>query len=193
MPSPLDPENWVKEHSDYLFSFALSRLLNKDDALDLVQETFFSALKAAHSFKGESSERTWLTAILKRKIIDHYRKKSSNKENFLGSIHDRDGRFQEDGRAEGHWKKEFAPQSWLVENNTIEEEEFQRIFTGCLSFLPSTWAAVFTFKIMEELSTEDVCKELNISSSNVWTIIHRAKLQLRECITKNWFEKKKRL
>jgi RNA polymerase sigma-70 factor (TIGR02943 family) len=193
MAAYLIPENWVNEHSDYLYSYAILRIFNKEDALDLIQDTFFSALKAKDSFKGESTERTWLTAILKRKIIDHYRKKAGQKESFTINANENiDDVFEQTtGSGQGHWKKERAPKEWTFESNTLESDEFQLIFNNCLSLLPPAWAATFTLRSMEDYTTEEICKELNISSSNLWTTIHRAKLQLRECMEIKWFGKRK--
>ena len=192
MAAYLQPENWVNEHSDYLYSYAVLRIFNKEDAMDLIQDTFFSALKAKDSFKGESTERTWLTAILKRKIIDYYRKKAGQKESFtINANENTDDAFEQTGIGQGHWKKERAPKEWAFESNTLESDEFQLIFNNCLSLLPSAWAATFTLRSLEDYTTEEICKELNISPSNLWTTIHRAKLQLRECMEIKWFGKRK--
>jgi RNA polymerase sigma-70 factor (TIGR02943 family) len=182
----LEPENWVTDHSDYLYGYAVMRIYNKEDVLDLIQETFFVALKAKESFKGESTERTWLTAILKRKIIDYYRNKASN-----STPDNKSGFFIESGRKQGHWKTDRIPGNMSFENDQIEKKEFQAILNNCLSLLPPSWAATFTLRSIEDLTTEEICKELNISSSNLWTMLHRAKLQLRECMQLKWFGKRK--
>jgi RNA polymerase sigma-70 factor (TIGR02943 family) len=188
----LKPENWVTEHSDYLFSYAIVRIFKKEDALDLVQETFYSALKGKEGFKGNSTERTWLTAILKRKIIDYYRKKASETETHSLNRDANSGDFFiEVGRNQGHWKKERIPKTGSWEDGQLEKKEFQVIFNNCLSHLSPTMAATFTLSSIDGLSTEEVCKELNISSSNLWTSLHRAKLQLRECMEHKWFGKRK--
>ena len=75
----IDPTQWIDQYSDYLFNYTISRINNRDLAQDLVQDTFLAGLKSMQNFKGEASERTWLISILKRKIIDHYRKINSNK------------------------------------------------------------------------------------------------------------------
>lgn len=188
----LMPEQWVQKHSDYLYGYAITRVYIKDDALDLVQETFYAALKARESFKGESSERTWLIAILKRKIIDYYRKKSSSKESELVENYARDtDYFTSTGIWEKHWKKERAPKEWAYTESAIEDNEFEAILKKCLALIPPKAEACFTLKIMDECSSEEICKELDITPSNLWTMMHRVKLQLRECIELNWFGKKK--
>ena len=70
----LDTKNWVVNYADYLYSMAYFKVNNQPEAEDLVQETFLSAYKNKDTFKGESAEKTWLTAILNNKIIDYYRK-----------------------------------------------------------------------------------------------------------------------
>ncbi|MCF6171472.1 MAG: sigma-70 family RNA polymerase sigma factor [Bacteroidales bacterium] len=177
---------WVKDHGDYLYNFAWSRVQSKEVAEDLVQETFISALKSLKSFRGDSTELTWLTAILKRKVIDHYRKLSSKKEipasHFVSP-------FQKDGLFEGHWIMERAPKDWREpDENPLQQEEFQTIMAYCLSQLPPKWHSVFILKVMEEINSDEVCKELGCTPSNLWVMLHRARLQLRECIESKWLK-----
>ncbi len=187
----INPENWVNNYGNYLLNYAMSRVNDLELANDLIQDTFMSALAAAGDFKGQSSEKTWLVAILKHKIIDHYRKKGRSK--IIGSIDETfDGRemntqFISGGKKTGHWKEESMPQRW--HSNTedqMESEEFRRILQKCLENLPDKLSSVFTLRVIEEIPTEEVCKELNITTSNLWVILHRSRLQLRECIEKFW-------
>ncbi|NIR14014.1 MAG: hypothetical protein GWN86_08695, partial [Desulfobacterales bacterium] len=71
----LDPEAWVDQYGDYLYRYAISRIHEPAVAEDLVQETLLAALQGKEGFKGRSSEKTWLTGILKYKIVDYIRKK----------------------------------------------------------------------------------------------------------------------
>lgn len=190
MKNLLQPEKWVSNHSDYLYRYTRARVFNEDDALDFVQETFLSAWKARETFKGDSSERTWLTSILKRKIIDYYRKKATGKESGDLPPCDEEAYFQETGFFAGHWKKDKAPKEWAFSEDAMETNELQKILNKCLSMLPASLAACFTLKAIEEYSSEEVCKELNISPSNLWTSMHRAKLQMRNCMEINWFGNK---
>ena len=185
------PEKWVDLYGDYLFSYARSRVNDNEQAYDLVQDTFLAALGARTSFEGRSSEKTWLISILKRKIIDHYRKTGRKKElNLL----DRDfGEekgtlpFYPDGNMEGHWTEERAPSDWRISpEGAVENEELKDVLAKCIGLLPDKWESVFALRVVEEMETEEVCKELDITASNMWVILHRAKLQLRECVEKNW-------
>ena len=163
-------------------------------AEDLVQDTFLSALKARGKFLGNASEKTWLTGILKNKIIDYYKKASTRYEK-PGMDNSRAGAnydhfFSEEQN--GHWADEHGPGEWVLDSartdmtSVTESKEFYVMFNRCMGKLPEKWAMAFSMKTLDETPSEEICKELGISSSNFWVIIHRAKLQLRECIEKNW-------
>jgi RNA polymerase sigma-70 factor (ECF subfamily) len=186
-----DPALWTEKYGDILFSYAMSRIYRRELAEDLVQETFLSALRSKESFKGESKEQTWLISILKNKIIDHYRKAGSSREKMIldqnWEYSGEESPFQQEGPFKGHWKKEAAPgRSGFSMEDMIEKEEFQRILELCVGLLPEKWAAAFTLKIMEECESTEICKDLDISSSNLWVILHRARLKVRECLEKKW-------
>ena len=110
----LEPNQWIDKYSDYLFNYTIVRVNNHDVAKDLVQETFFAGLKSAKNFEGKSTERTWLISILKRKIIDYYRKINSKKGQAEVRMN-----FYSDGESEGNWIEERVPQSW---NNEAEKK-----------------------------------------------------------------------
>jgi len=179
----LDPNKWIDNYSDYLFNYAIVRVNNHDLAKDLVQETFFAGLKSAKNFEGKSTERTWLISILKRKIIDYYRKINSKK----GQAEIRMN-FYDNGDSEGNWIEERVPQTWDNEaEKKIESKELHKQIDECIEFLPEKYAMVFRMKTIQEFDTEDICKELDITPSNLWVIIHRARTQLRKCLEENWF------
>jgi RNA polymerase sigma-70 factor (TIGR02943 family) len=182
----LNPELWVKKYADILYSFALKRVNDKEVAQDLVQETFLGGLKSQHGFDGNSTEKTWLVAILKFKIIDHYRKQSKQKTSSLN--HDNgeeiDPFFFE---INGHWKPEHRIiGDFEHADKGLEQKEFYQILEDCLKKLPGRLASVFQLKMLMEEKTEVICKTLNISDTNYWVILHRAKVQLRSCMSANW-------
>lgn len=182
----LDPRHWVKAHADYLYAYTLSRINNEEQAKDLVQETFLAALEKADRFEGKSSERTWLTAILKNKIVDVYRKKSSGLGNIAEKKAEEEQRdfFDEDT---GHWNDAYKPLPFGIEDHDpLVNKEFNQILQKCLQKLPGLWMSVFTMKHMDDAATEFICNELKVSQANFWVIIHRAKLNLRACLQKNW-------
>ncbi len=182
----LDPKNWVKAYADYLYMYAITRVNDEAQAQDLVQETFLAGLKAMPRFAGKSSERTWLTAILKNKIIDVYRKRSSGLKTL--EFTNADGEVEDFfNEHDGHWKEQYAPQPFGLDNyDPLEGKELNSILKKCMEKLPALWQSVFSMKHLDDEPTETVCTELKISPANYWVIIHRAKLNLRACLQKNW-------
>ena len=179
----LTPNEWINNYADYLYNFTISRVNNSDLAKDLVQETFLAGLKSAKNFQGKATERTWLVSILKRKIIDHYRKINSKK----GQAEVRMD-FYDHGENKGSWIEERVPQNWdNTSEKQIEREELRNQLEACIDKLPEKYAIVFRMKTVQEFETEEICKELGITSSNLWVIIHRARTQLRKCMEDNWF------
>jgi len=179
----LNPDKWINNYSDYLFNYAVVRVNDGDLAKDLVQETFFSGLKSAKNFLGKSTERTWLVAILKRKVIDHYRKTNSRKGRAEVRMN-----FYDTGENEGSWIEERVPQSWdNASEKAIENQELKAQLEVCIDNLPEKYAMVFRMKTIQDFETEEICKELDITASNLWVIIHRARTQLRKCMEDNWF------
>jgi RNA polymerase sigma-70 factor (TIGR02943 family) len=183
----IDPKLWVSKHADHLYSYAITRISDMDLAKDLVQETFLAALERVDQFEGRSSERTWLMAILKNKVIDVYRKKSNG---IIALPNDLNGNresvdfFEEDN---GHWKEEFQPKSFGIEQyDRLTNKEFKQVLEQCLKKLPALWLSVFTMRHIDELSTQAICGQLKVSTQNFWVIIHRAKVNLRACLQKNW-------
>ncbi len=180
-----DADRWVDEHSEYLYRYAFYRLNNKQQAQDLVQDTFVSALGAYQNFKGKSSERTWFVSILKRKLIDYYRKSARKDAYEVTPGEDSDSNFDSHGR----WLDERAPADWGNHpEKAIHQNEFMKILHQCLSFLSTRAASVFMMKEIDEIESDMICKEMDISPSNLWVLLHRARTQLRSCLEAEWFE-----
>jgi RNA polymerase sigma-70 factor (ECF subfamily) len=185
---PTNPAKWVDEYGDYLFRFALSRLRRRETAEDLVQETFLAALGARDRFAGASSERTWLVGILKRKIVDHVRRKGHVQ--LVSDLSASDQWVEALFDERGNWKKK--PGKWPDDPSAaFEKQEFWAIFTACLRKLPDRLANAFTLREVEELDSLEICKVLNISANNLWVMLHRARLGLWRCLEVNWFGTKK--
>ncbi len=178
-----ETEKWVDLYGDYLFNYAIFKGIDEEQSKDLVQDTFLAALKSFDKFKSKSSVKTWLVSILRHKIADFYRK--SYKEN---SEELEDYKLPFD--AQGHWDNSRVPKTWkLNDNSKVESSEFNKFLLFCISLLPKKWRSIFILKHLEEETTEKICKETNISSSNYWVIMHRSRLKLRECLEKNYFDK----
>jgi RNA polymerase sigma-70 factor, ECF subfamily len=175
-------------HRGYLLRVARLQLRNDELAEDVVQDTLVAALQAAAGFSGKSSVKTWLTGILKHKIVDEIRRKKAAP-SFATldeecQIDDFDALFDETG----HW--ENPPANWGSPEGTLERREFFDILDFCLENLPPNTARVFMMREVLELDSAEICKELAITATNLWVIMYRARMSLRECLEKSWFETK---
>lgn len=174
-------KTWVLEYSDMLFSHAVFRGFDHDSAKDFVQDTFFSAWKNIDGFEGKASVKNWLFIILKNKITDHYRKRMENEKVLLSEY---ETQFDD----ADHWTKEWYPKELTIVPEDISDvHEFNKILEGCSEKLNKVQKAVFFMKYMDDLESDDICTQLAITATNYWTILHRAKVQLRACLEKNWF------
>ena len=189
--APAIIESWVRLHTNSLYSWALFKTSNKETAEDLVQETFITAHQQLTKFRGESSPKTWLLAILNNKIRAYFRKKytlievdmanatASRDAGIFDSLFDKDDR----------WKDSEKPMSWQAdEGHLLDDIEFNQVLTSCLGKLPEHWRSAVNLKYMEQKKGEVICQELDIAPTNFWQILHRAKLQLRKCLEISWFK-----
>lgn len=190
-PGISDPERWVDLHGDYLFKYAMLRLRDPVKAEDAVQETFLAALKGGKSFAGRSAEKSWLVGILKNKIFDYYRK-ASRETSFtdLDFYADEESdRFVADGMRQGSWIHELGPEEWRRAGESLDNERFWAAYRECAGKLPKNVAAVFNLREVDGVESKEVCALLNISESNLWVMLHRARMALRRCLETNWFAK----
>jgi RNA polymerase sigma-70 factor, ECF subfamily len=182
----ITPEDIEKERG-YLLRYALLQLRNPAQAEDSVQETMLAALEGRGRFSGKSSLRTWLTGILKHKIIDQLRR-GGREQPLTGADDDRseaeavDALFAEDG----HWRE--MPGDWGNPARALENNRFWAAFELCLQRLPQRTASVFTMREVMDMSTDEICQELAITTTNCWVMLHRARLTLRECLEMTWFD-----
>ena len=179
----IDLNKWVDEYSDMLFNYTVNRVNDRDLAKDLVQDTFFSALKAWERFEQKSTVKTWLFSILKRKIIDHWRQQQSRKTKPISH-------YTTNDEEENNWIEATTPGSEFNEaEREIENTELRSALMFCVDKLPEKQRGIFIDKFIDNKDSEEICNEYDITSSNFWVIIHRAKIQLKGCLDKKWFEK----
>lgn len=187
-----NPQQWVTLYADELYRYAYARLRNLEVAEDMVQETFLAALKSLENFKGNSSEKTWLTAILKNKLLDHWKKSSTKNEKLVEEVNNNENfyhHFFDVDSGVKHWKDTAKPAQWQnTYVDVLQQKEFFKTVEHCLSKLNEKQKAVFKLKFFADADGDEICKELNITSSNYWVMMHRAKLLMRECLEKNWFK-----
>ena len=183
-----DPEAWVDMHADALFRYALLKVRDSEAAEDLVQETFLAAIQSRESFQGASALRTWLIGILRHKTLDRMRQSARQRtmnedadDSLVDDQFDRNGRWI---ARPGRWQMDPA--------RLLENREFWQVFQACLEALPKRLGDAFSLRVMNEIKSEEVCKLLEISSTNLWVMLHRARARLRACIEANWFESKRK-
>lgn len=184
---PCDPAAWLTEHGDYLYRYALLKLRDEAAAEDMVQETLLAALSAWARFSGQSSVRTWLTGILKHKILDLFRARAKEPQYTPASddpVAELAAMEQALFDATGHWIS--PPQNWADPEACLDQQRFWEAFMYCLEALAPLHARVFHLREMEGASTEDICKELDITSTNCWVVLHRARLGLQQCLETNF-------
>jgi len=175
----------IDGHRAYLLRVAVLQLRDGDLAEDVVQDTLVAALQGKAGFSGRSSLKTWLTGILKHKIVDAIRKKS--REPAMSSldeecqIDDFDALFDETG----HW--ENPPAEWGDPEAQLSRQQFFDVVEFCLEKLPPNTARVFMMREVLELDSGEICKELSITSTNLWVILYRARVALRACLEQHWF------
>lgn len=183
-PGRVAVDRWLDEYGDVLYRYAKSRVGRRDVAEDLVQETLLAGLRGQHHFRDQSSERTWLVGILKRKIADHFRQRAREVAQVpLSSTDDwADSLFDDRER----WKA--APSIWEHSPSApLERSEFWQVFTDCLGKIPERMREAFSRREIDETSTEFVCQEMGVTPTNLWVLLYRARLRLWKCLDANWF------
>ncbi len=188
-----DAQAWLQLHGDYLYKYAVMRLRDATTAEDVVQETLLAALKAYANFQGRGSERTWLVGILKHKITDQFRRLS--REAPIGEISDEGPEhnefFERTDQWENHWNSNYAPTEWhATPAELMEREDFWRVLSDCMTPLPARTATAFTLREVDGLTSEEICKTLSVTVNNLWVMLHRARLHLRNCLERHWFTQK---
>ena len=171
-----------------LLRYATLQIREAAVAEDLVQNTLVAALQSLASFRGESAPATWLIGILKRQIIDHYRR--TTRETPLpvsGTGDDPEGDADLLDRlfaSDGHWVTK--PAVWADPEGSLQQEAFLEVLEACLKGLAGQSGRVFALREIMELEPEEICKDLQLSQSNYWVLMHRARLRLRQCVERGW-------
>ncbi len=182
--SACDPVQWLDAHGDALYGYCMLRVRNPSIAEDMVQETLLAALQALDSFKGQSTERTWLIGILKHKVCDYLRKTGREQPLDERVLDDEDtARYFDET---GHWENGIA--EWVNPQQSLEREDFWMTMNDCIGRLPERLRVLYTLREMDRMETKELLQILNISSeNNLWVMMTRARIHLRQCLEINWF------
>ncbi|ATA70565.1 sigma-70 family RNA polymerase sigma factor [Capnocytophaga sputigena] len=175
---------WVDAYSEHLLNCANYLVSDGVEAEDLVQEVFLTALSSYDSFQNKSNPLTWLKAILNHKIADYYKKK------YKTPLINFDYFFDEDGS----WKKNQEIDEWEDESshsleNLLDNPEFNKILRNALNKLPTKWGLLMKMCYLEGKKSSEICQVMNITPTNYWKILQRSRMQLREYLEINWFNK----
>ncbi|MCI0745482.1 MAG: sigma-70 family RNA polymerase sigma factor [Verrucomicrobia subdivision 3 bacterium] len=184
-----DPGQWVELHGNYLFRYALIRVRNETVAEDLVQDTLLAAFQGKDRFSGQSTERSWLTGILKHKVLDYFRRQARERTIMEDASmpEELEGRFDDLGL----WKHEpeSGPTDWGADAaGLMQRKEFMAALKQCISKLPPRCADAFVLREMEATDSDRIQEMLGVSPSNFWVLLHRARMQLRLCLEQNWLK-----
>jgi RNA polymerase sigma-70 factor (ECF subfamily) len=179
----------IEAHRPYLVRYALSQLRDRQLAEEAVQEALLAALEGIGGFDGRSTLRTWLTSILRFKVIDIQRRLVVERNRLevddesLAADHEAwlDDKFDETG----HWRS--PPQAWNDPEAALDQQRFWNAFEKCLAGLPATAGRVFFKREVLGEDTPVICRDEGITSSNCWVILHRARIALRDCLERSWF------
>jgi len=185
----------VALHRPYLYRYALSRLRRAEIADELVQDTLMAALPGQATFRGESALRTWLTGILKHKIVDWQRREARDPLRGSTAQHiDMETEYEDSCDtlfdSAGGWVT--PPSTWASPEQCLENDRFREVLDSCLADLPVATARAFYLREVEGLTTEEICEQLSISESNCWVMLHRARMSLRRSLEERWFLKEER-
>jgi len=187
LSSDADFRRKIEALRPYLLRYATLQLRDAAAAEDAVQETLLAALAGEANFAGRANLRTWLTGILKHKIVDSIRRQARERpaadlQNGVES-----GEFDGLFDRRGHWQE--APDAWQQPEGALGQKQFLAALEACLRALPERTARVFMMREHLGLETAEICKELGISATHCWVMLHRARMALRLCLQTNWFEK----
>jgi RNA polymerase sigma-70 factor (ECF subfamily) len=180
-----EPSTWVDAYGDRLFRYALSRVRDEGAAEDLIQDTFLAAFKSRDRFKGDSSELTWMTGILRNKIFELYRRQAKDAP-LLPSDEEVDPESEFfDGR---HWSASAAPRDWGGEPaRSAESAEFSVALRRCLDALSANVARAFILREMEGVAPKEAAEALGVDPGHLAVLLYRARMRLRRCLEKNHF------
>ena len=173
----------LAEQRAYLMKIARLELRDEHLAEDMVSDVLTQAYEYRASFRGDSSLRTWLTTILKNRIVDLLRKQWREQplESAPAGNEDFDPLFDENG----HWSQ--IPSDTPNPAQLCEQDAFLNAVNRCVSMLPKRIAQVFVLREVFGSDTREICKDLGLTTSNVWVQLYRARVMLRLCLEKGGF------
>lgn len=175
-----------------LLKFARLQLQDDAAAEDAVQEALAAALSNQKTFGNRAQLKTWVIGILKNKIIDIIRERARSPGTSIAVDEIPEDAYDDLFKENGHWQEDNRPSNWGTPEDSFSNRQFWQVFEICLTRLPENTARVFMMREMLGFDTEEICKELAISSTNCWVVLHRARMGLRLCLEEKWFNSENR-
>ena len=190
LPIPAKPADFraqIENLRPYLLRYATLQLRDAAAAEDAVQEALLAALAGEANFAGRSNLRTWLTGILKHKIVDTIRRQSRERPAHATEADGEASEFDALFDRRGHWQ--VSLDAWQQPEGALGQKQFLAALEACLRALPQRTAQVFMMREHLGLETPEICKELGVTPTHCWVMLHRARMALRLCLETNWFDK----
>lgn len=182
MTTSSNPADWLDLYGDALYRYAMLRVQDESLAEDLVQETLLAALRSRERYAGDASEKTWLIGILKHKIVDLFRKSSRETVDDEMIYQNLESCFDE----QGHWRIDLG--EWSGPEKALEQEQFWQVLSECVKRMPPRLARLFVLREIEGMECDEIVRVLPVSTTNnLWVMLSRMRLQLRNCLDVHWF------
>ncbi len=162
----------VRQFLPQLIRTARGAGLGPERAEDVAQDTLVTFVEKADTFDGRAQVRTWLFGILYRKLHEAYR--ARKRDQRMESI---DGVMEQRFAPNGTWGK---PPAAL--DSQLHSMELQAYIRECLEQLKERYRAAFVLKEVEQFSTEEICKIMEINANNLGVVLYRARNGMRECL-----------
>ena len=192
MPNPDSHIDELASLRRDMLNFARIQLRDNASAEDAVQEALVAALTGQKQFNNRAQLKTWVFAILKNKIIDIIRERTRTPGTAMAVDEIPEDAYDDLFNKKGFWQEDARPSSWGDPESSFSSRQFWQVFEICLTRLPENTARVFMMREMLGFETEEICKELAISPTNCWVVLHRARMGLRLCLDERWFDSENR-
>jgi len=155
----------VRLHQKRIFLLAFSFFHNREDAMDIVQETFLRFYQKIHSFQKGKNFQSWILQIAKNLCIDHYRKNHSQRKEW---------------RSDKNIEEMNLPSQDNHDSNRASD--LKAIFSRCLENLAERQRMVFVLKHYNQLKYKEIAEVLNISQGTVKSLHFKAVRNLRDLV-----------
>lgn len=172
---------YMAQLRDHMVRFTVTQVRDQTVAEDLVQDALLGAVKNLQKFSGRAAFRSWVFAILKNKMVDFFRRQGRAPETVVFDV---EGDFD----ARGHWQRDAKPAVWQCPESGLKQQQFMQILELCLNKLPAKQARVFMMREFLGLTTQEICGEVGITSSNLNVLLCRARMGLQQCLSVSWLE-----